>query len=1243
QDNDIDNLKSALKAVLPSFNVNSIDLTQLVHGLCLFMGYPSCVCSLKANVNESLKKISGELKEDSKAVQSCLQKTLNLNCNSCDSKEILCKCCVIRCIKELPGQSKCPCLSNTSKECECQEPNGKCCKDFLSGLEACLSLLNLKTDLKDCNCDGKTCCETGTCTNKSCPVCDPSKSTITGLGLSRPNPVRLAKRLNEMLCGTRESGQCLCGCDSGASPSCCCFCHKGCTGGNLSDACSKACPGCSCASKPGECPRHTFCKSINTIKVLVGSTEMTCCSKGADCHCVSDSGSKACTSGSNCCVVSCSTNGHYQHSVKCMILRVVKFFASFDASSPSKCSKLCCELICVGKYCYFLWDFYNKGNKEKCGTCAKKGNPCKGSTLQSPAPSNNCCNGTAGCKSGDCCQGCQDCDAIKFRKALQDLKYSSPCGQELYRVLDAFLYYCFNVFMGHKDFIRNTVLAAVKDCSNCGKSGPPRTWQACGCSSSSSCTACPKLLKDSKLMSILRHGYSSAYSEASWTSLTSSSSGSKCCCGQDPSSCSKCSSSGCSSNPSSCDPSKCCPDCPQRKAAKIFLGMLPCLYYGLKIVYDHCKYGSDFPDWSLQNISQGSIGKFLTSWGYDVHPLKSKNASDLPPILDILYGSGKFKSLLDFVSKKYFSIHVSDASKSPSQPKTVRQMLLWLYGLRFQKHFSDLVENCKSLCSPFGNSFNADAFCYYIHTCCFILPVAIISTIETSDSAQNVFSSSSEISKFLYPSDPSALADMFFDYIRKIYTALTFLKFQCERITEQGGWQDCAFGQSCVKGLQSSSGSPATSASSSCCAASGPKGYLCASIPYRSNYHEHCINGKTCIGLQPCTDSTEESSKKTATDAHTSGKCKESCPHPLMRFLLDGSESSDSQPENSQKFRTPFGLPGITPMGFSSEKLPASARDGLSLHYAVKVFCDSGFYPLTRLVQFILCVSQRPPETLLDLYAFFVKFKDSDVFKNDFASYASGEPGTPDGQALQDAIQNLYGSHSSGDHSVASLFSLSSCHANKGSNAACGAYLFPLTNNVAGVFTPELCSMYLSWICYRAEKFYSEFQKFHTAASTKFSCCKSSCQKIVECPCALPFLYSQGFTFMSPSGLNCVDSWGQEHKGQDHNGQGKDKDCTLRSCSQFITQLGHVANGDLFTKLLKEIDNFLWSIRFPFFFGFLYVWFFVLSYFCYVILIKLDTVHTGSHLHLPRSFKILPSTLFSDASSKLKDLSYFTL
>ncbi|KAK1932148.1 variant erythrocyte surface antigen-1, beta subunit, partial [Babesia divergens] len=734
----IEKLKNALEAELKGFN-NSNALTQLVHGLCLFMGYPSCLCSLKANVDKSLKNISKKLLKDSEAVQSCVNlKPLNLNCSSCNSKKILCKCCVIQSIKAV---KKCGCIKTggSKDKCHCKDSDVSCAK-VLSGLEACLHLQCLQSDMNEiCECKADSeCCKTGQCngvSKVSCGFCQnlqtPKDYTVTGLGLLRPSPIRLAGRLEKFF-GSSRKGSPPCGCKCGSGPSCCCLAcdsSKNCSSPN-SCFCSSS-GQCSCASKlkpPKDCPCKTFCSKIKDVKVLANSSEMTCCSKGAQCHCSLTGSGSNCTP--NCCVVedkSGAGSDHYQHSVKCMLRRVVKFFASFDPSSKN-CSKLCCEIFCVLKICEFLKGFYNKGNKNVCWTC-KKGaqkNQCNGSTLTSGS-STSCCNGTAGCKSGNCCQGCQDCDAIKFSRALQKLQYSGPCGLDLYRLLKDLLNFCSNVMAPNQDFIHDTVLKAVKDCSKCKKSAENSSgWSACQCSSSSSsCKACPKLLENSKLMSILRHGYVSSYdsSSAKWEDLCQKLS-SQCCV--DPKtksknpSCSKCpcpSPSFPLTSSQSCDGS-CCENCDVRKAAKIFLGMLPCLYYGLKILHDRSKYGSGFAGWhditmDSKGLPSSDLAKFFYAWGYDLRPLKNKKGSEFFPLLDSLSTLKVLEKFSTLVTDKYFvpSRSPSPSTSDPSPPTTVRQMLLWLYGLRFQKHFSDIVENSKSLCSPFGNSFNSDAFC----------------------------------------------------------------------------------------------------------------------------------------------------------------------------------------------------------------------------------------------------------------------------------------------------------------------------------------------------------------------------------------------------------------------------------------------------------------------------------------------------------------------------------------------------
>ncbi|KAK1937961.1 variant erythrocyte surface antigen-1 family protein [Babesia divergens] len=747
-----------------------------------------------------------------------------------------------------------------------------------------------------------------------------------------------------------------------------------------------------------------------------------------------------------------------------------------------------------------------------------------------------------------------------------------------------------------------------------------------------------------------------------------------CKSGSPCSGCSSCHQSGLSSG--SCHGS-CCPDCNVKKAAKIFLGFLPALYFGLKIVHERClpQNSSQWPGWEKISIISGkpesALAKFLFAWGFDSSTLNtSLEASKISSLLSSLFPSGSpgileklYDASMEYFSKKYsgptsssFSPSLSHSvpSSPPKPPSTVRSMLLWLYGLRFTPGFSSLVLYCSSLCSPFGNSFHPDAFCYYIHVSCFLLPVSVISVIQCPDGSDSFLPSPSDWEDFSYPSDTLELFEKFCEYVRKFYIPLSFLRFQCKRVPGQAGWQSCWYGKKCaVDSLPSASSAASTSP---CCSTSDPssQGYLCTAFGSNWDVHgKHCDpKGKGCINANggSCTQGSDKNHNKSQPNAN----CKP-CPHPLQRFLCDGSES---QPKNSvSPFRLPFSFarldfsqtpPVILPssdnfltMGFSPDKLSPTAKPGSSLGHVLHVFCDDGFYPLARLLEFALYVTLRPPSTLLELFVFFRKFVYSDVFKTEFPNYASGEPGSPSGENLRIAVQRLF-NHTSHSNDLKSLYD---CDGPKGpqnsygSPVTCGKYLFYLYN-VDGIFIPEFCAMYLSWICHLGLKLHAMFQKFYDKAQKKFSkCCLSSspspCQNIVSCPCVLPFLYKSGFTFWSPKTLSCHGSG--THKGQA-------KDCTMKSCKNFIDQLGKVLeeNSPL-QKLLDAIDAFLWSIREPFFLFVLAFWILVFAYFIYVQLYKLDILELNSHDHPAWSFKIPPSILFSDASSRLKDLSYFSL
>ncbi|KAK1934339.1 variant erythrocyte surface antigen-1 family protein, partial [Babesia divergens] len=1161
----IENLKNALEAELKGFKNNSIDLTQLVQGLCLFMGYPSCLCKPKKSVEESLEKISGELNEELENYE-CLKPNSDLNCSSCKSL-VVCKCCVLDCILKVQGSS-CQCVKGNNNNCSCSDVEPKrCCKDLLEKLKASLSLLNLKADMETlCTCDTKNCCESGTCTS-GCTLCSPSKfpdNAMTGLGICPMNPKKLAQKLEGYFKPkTGGSQDCSCQCN-GKTPSCCCL---ACPENSSNKKCLKSCTakcgsqGCSCAQpQTSQCPCKTFCLAINDFKIASNSGDMKCCDGGKKCHCEIDgsgSGTKctaSSTSGSfKCCIETVTgSNGstNYKHSVKCLLRRLVLYFKSLEplSSSPDiKNFKNCCELMCVIKTCEFLWKFYGKRNATVCSKC-KKGaqGGCSGS-------SGKCCKGTiSDCTDQNCCKDCENCNAVKFSRALEELRFAGPCGQDLYRVLKDFLECCGRL-RGSLQYVENKLKGLT--CCQVQSNG-----QSCTCcssvsgtsSSSGNCKGCTALLQDPKLKALLFSQYSSSYSSASasWPDCSSSKSGS--CCSNP--SCNSCTSG-------SCPPQGCCEKCPKRLCAKIFLGFLPALYFGLKIVYERCdsKNSAQWPGWQKISVSYGKpssdLAKFFKAWGFDSSTLNtSLEASKISSLLSSLFPSGSpgileklYDASMEYFSKKYSDptsgSHSSILSHSKSKdPLTVRDILLWLYGLRFTSGFPSLVSHSEFLCSPFGNSFHPDAFCYYLHVSCFLLPVSVISFIEDSSSAQKVFSSSSspEWKSFSYPEDPFKLFETFCDFVRKIYIPLTFIRFQCERGRDQAGWQECFFGQNC-----SVSSSSVSSPSPSGCSCPNSKTYLCTAIN-KDKVHDHC-NGNggsqnSCLGFgsgSTC-DISKNHPQSPAKATSSTPKCTP-CPHPLLNFLTDGSES---QPKASPSlFKPP---PGFPPMGFSKENLPSPGRNGHVLHDVLIWFCTNGFYPLTRLTEFALCIFRNPPDTLGELFGFFRRFRFSDVFTSKFADYVSGEPGFYSGSDLKKALENLFGSHS-GSHS--DLKSLYDC-----STSTCGKYLYPLTYNAYNnnIFIDDFMDTYLSWVCYSAEDFKKKLKEFQGEFE---SCCsKSSCQNIVDCPCILPKFYKYGFTFMLPSKLS-----------------GK-------KCSDFITQLKAFVTKSTLDDLIAEIEKFLWSI-----------------------------------------------------------------
>ncbi|KAK1936895.1 hypothetical protein X943_003368 [Babesia divergens] len=310
----------------------------------------------------------------------------------------------------------------------------------------------------------------------------------------------------------------------------------------------------------------------------------------------------------------------------------------------------------------------------------------------------------------------------------------------------------------------------------------------------------------------------------------------------------------CSCGPPSgvCDPKDCCADCNVRAAARVFLCFLPCMWYALKFLKERCEKDEKNGGWRdhIINHKDSSLGRFLRGMGYNVDKelKQDKKGQNIFGLLTNLFTGSKPLEKLYEKCKNYFpppSHSLSHASPSKSKPETVREILLWLYGLRFQKSFPSLVSRCKDLCSPFGNSFNPDAFCYYLHVSCFLLPASFISVIETSDSHVSTFFSEVESLDFSYPEDPFKLFETFCDFVRKIYIPLTFIRFQCERTPDYAGWQSCWYGSQCAEKFRQIS---STSSSGSCSSCPNSGAYLCTAIN-KDTVHDHCKDGQACLGF----------------------------------------------------------------------------------------------------------------------------------------------------------------------------------------------------------------------------------------------------------------------------------------------------------------------------------------------------------------------------------------------------------
>ncbi|GBE61994.1 ribosome binding protein [Babesia ovata] len=139
-------------------------------------------------------------------------------------------------------------------------------------------------------------------------------------------------------------------------------------------------------------------------------------------------------------------------------------------------------------------------------------------------------------------------------------------------------------------------------------------------------------------------------------------------------------------------------------------------------------------------------------------------------------------------------------------------MLHWLVGLTELGYIGIIIEYVKSILKEFNKDVSQTSAALDITEKPYTLEASHVAgtLTEACHYAANVLyrikhkdnskvvpmpDFSSEYSKFRYSTDPACLLCHLRDYVYACYHQLAFLRSQCSRVCQQGGWQDCPYGR----------------------------------------------------------------------------------------------------------------------------------------------------------------------------------------------------------------------------------------------------------------------------------------------------------------------------------------------------------------------------------------------------------------------------------------------------------------
>ncbi|CDR71940.1 hypothetical protein, conserved [Babesia bigemina] len=709
-----------------------------------------------------------------------------------------------------------------------------------------------------------------------------------------------------------------------------------------------------------------------------------------------------------------------------------------------------------------------------------------------------------------------------------------------------------------------------------------------------------------------------------------------------------------------------------RKCAKVCLTIIPVLFNELYPLFYHCCNG-----WKTYRIegrdNKNELRDYLQKQGYAIDNLKKdhagrevavccnvgfkernefdKDAHDfesLDKYITHYEGKGVVSKLFTHLNDYYKVCHLSTSSATRN-PSSVYDMLQWLCGLSYNVVYHDLSfdgfsalfdkpeesedeeggvsfgDEDEDTLSAYPRNITASDMrdtltevCHYSHD----VLVGLIGHGHADGIYAVDFNTNSQ--GFSYPSRYGQCIDMLADILHRLYQQLYFVYCQCCNDEICSGWRGCLYGN-----------------------AIGGSDWKC--------------NSKQCAD-QKCNQKVNQTC-----ELHP--KC--GVKSPLQSYLEDGLPGF--LPHSFKKpgcklectVSNHRGIPCKTPMGFNEISVMAShTKNGEHLRKVLDAFCGKQDSPLTKLCGYFMCLMQKPPQSLGDVYAYYYSY---------LAYYTGGfyevtKSHTHTQAAFKEAINEAYfgnqyealdpstlcsskvhkSSHANGD-----LISITDCKT--GSNKPCGLYVQPLALNTYSYYSNKHKTNHLSWIVYITETFYDLLKKLYDdccgtckkpGSRCYEKCCTEGCEvkkayeaiesksdntdakkldgknhdknckSIVQCRNTHPNLYKYGFTFGNPLGLSGIAN----------------NIATQRTCKDFCEALKlMLGEKSLLIELRKQIDQFLWDIRTNFSITVLALWLLSLLYLLHIMVIRLDLLHIKSHLHSPSSHRIAAQSLLAAA------------